>query len=103
VAWACLDHTKFNLNPSNRLATLHQRYSQTERQDRQRSDSVGRTVLQTVAQKSRGALYFARFESIVAYTLSLAHRKNVACLGLPRFSFAIARSRFRFGVYKVAR
>ena len=39
--------TKWNLDPSNRLATIHQRY----RQDRQRSDSIRRTVLQTVAQK----------------------------------------------------
>jgi len=42
---------KFHLDPSNRLATIHQRYRQTDRQDRQRSDSIGRTVLQTVAQK----------------------------------------------------
>jgi len=33
------------------LATVHQRHRQTG-QDRQRSDSIGRTVLQTVAQKS---------------------------------------------------
>jgi len=47
-------HAKFHLDPSNRLATIHQRYSQTgqtDRQDRQRIDSIGRTVLQTVAQK----------------------------------------------------
>jgi len=46
---------KFRLDPSNRLATVHERYRQTDRQtdrqDIQRSDSVGRTVLQTVAQK----------------------------------------------------
>ena len=55
---------KFHLDPSNRLATIHQRYRQTDRQDltgqdrtgsqtddRQRSDSIGRTVLQTVARK----------------------------------------------------
>ena len=30
---------------------MHQRHRQTDRQDRQRSDSIGRTVLQTVAQK----------------------------------------------------
>jgi len=38
----------------NRLATVHQRYrqtGQTERHTGQRPDSVGRTVLQTVAQK----------------------------------------------------
>jgi len=37
-------HAKLHLDPSNRLATIH-------RQDRQRSDNIGRTVLQTVAQK----------------------------------------------------
>jgi len=47
---------KFRLDPFNRLATVHERYRQTDRQtDRtgQRTDSVGRTVLQTVAQKLR--------------------------------------------------
>jgi len=34
-------------DPSNRLATIRQRY----RQDRERSDSIGRTVLEMVAQK----------------------------------------------------
>jgi len=38
---------KFHLDPSNRLATLHQR---TDRQTGQQTDSVGRTVLETVAQ-----------------------------------------------------
>jgi len=37
---------KFDLDPFNRLATVHERYRQTG----QRSDSVGRTVLQTVAR-----------------------------------------------------
>ena len=41
---------KCHLDPSSRLATIHQRY----RQDTQRSDSIGRTVLQTVAQKPFG-------------------------------------------------
>ena len=40
-------HAKFRLDPSNRLATVQERYRQT---DRQRTDSIGRTVLQTVAQ-----------------------------------------------------
>jgi len=44
-------YTKWHLHPSNRLATIHQGYRQ-DRQDRQRSDSIGRTVLQTVAQKT---------------------------------------------------
>jgi len=34
-------HAKFNLDPCNRLATIHQRYRQTG----QRPDSTGRTVL----------------------------------------------------------
>jgi len=48
-------HVKFHLNPSDHLVTIHQRHRQTDRQDRQtdrqRSDSIGRTVLQTVAHK----------------------------------------------------
>jgi len=43
----CHLHAKFHLDPSSRLATVHQRY----RQDRQLSDSVGWTILQMVAQK----------------------------------------------------
>jgi len=45
---------KFHVDPSNRLATVHQRYRQTDRtrQDRQDNGPIaGRTVLQTVAQK----------------------------------------------------
>ena len=48
---------EFHLDPSNRLATVHDRHrqdrqtGQTRQTDRQRSDSIGRTVLQTVAQK----------------------------------------------------
>jgi len=38
------------IDPFNRLATIYQRYRQ-DRTDRQRSDSIGRTVLQTVAKK----------------------------------------------------
>jgi len=46
---------KFHLDPSNRLVTVHQRHKQTGvdrqyRRDRQRPGSIGRTVLQTVAQ-----------------------------------------------------
>jgi len=42
---------KSHLDPSNRLATVHERHGQTDRQtgqdrtDRQRTDSIGRTVL----------------------------------------------------------
>jgi len=48
---------KFHLDPSNRLATVHQCYrqerqtEQTDRQTGQWSGSIGRTVLQMVAQK----------------------------------------------------
>jgi len=31
-------HAKFHLDPSNRLATIHQRHRQTDRQDRQTTD-----------------------------------------------------------------
>jgi len=45
-------HAKFHLDPSSRLATIHDVTDRTGRQtDRQRSDSIRRTVLQTVAQK----------------------------------------------------
>ena len=48
-------HAKFHLDPSNRLATVDQRYTQDrtgqDMTDRQRTDSIGRTVLQTVAPK----------------------------------------------------
>jgi len=47
-------HAEFHLDPSNRLATVHECHRQnrqTDRQDRQRTDSIGRTVLQTVSQK----------------------------------------------------
>jgi len=44
---------RFYLDPSSRLATIHQRHRyRTDRQTGQRSDSIGRTVLQTVAQKT---------------------------------------------------
>ena len=48
-------HAKLHPDPSNRLATIHQRHRETDRQTGQRSDSIGRTVLQTVAQKSHGS------------------------------------------------
>jgi len=50
-------HAKFRLDPFNRLTSVHQRHrqtghtGQTGQTDRQRTDSIGRTVLQTVAQK----------------------------------------------------
>ena len=54
-------HAKFHLHPTNRLATVHERYRQTDRQDRQRGqriDSIGRTVLQMVAQKTKVLIIF---------------------------------------------
>ena len=43
-------HARFHLDPLNLLATVA--YTNiTDRQDRQRSDSIRRIVLQTVAQK----------------------------------------------------
>jgi len=41
---------KFRLDPFKRLAKVHERYRQTDRTG-QHIDSIGRTVLQTVAQK----------------------------------------------------
>ena len=60
-------HAKFHLNPCNHLATIHQRHRQTDRTDRQWSDSIGRTVLQTVAQ-NRFAL---RYRTVVLSCLSV--------------------------------
>jgi len=53
-AYVC---AKFHLDPSNRWATIHQRHRQTDMTGqtgqtvRQRTGSIGRIVLQTVAQK----------------------------------------------------
>jgi len=41
---------KFHLDPWNRLA-IYTNVTEKDSTDRQRSDSIGRTVLQTVAQK----------------------------------------------------
>jgi len=53
---------KFRLDMSIRLTTIHQHYRQTDqdRQDRQRSDSIGRTVLETAAQKRLKTMLFDR-------------------------------------------
>ena len=55
----------FYPDPSNRLVTIHQCHRQTDRTDRQRTDSIRRTVLQTVAQKiqSRSTSQFLRNKS----------------------------------------
>jgi len=42
---------KFHLDPSNRLATIHQRHRQTGQTGRRSNSTAGRTVLQTVAPK----------------------------------------------------
>jgi len=48
---------KFHLDPSNHLATIHQHHRQTGQRDRQKqSDSIGQTILQTVAQKLSAVL-----------------------------------------------
>jgi len=55
-------HAKFHLHPSNYLATIHQRYIQVRqagRQDNGWSDSTGRTVLQTVTQKTLNLMLVA--------------------------------------------
>jgi len=53
-------HAKFHLDPFNRLATI-QFADVTDRQDRQRSDSIGRAVLQTTT-------VFHRFEYITTFS-----------------------------------
>jgi len=57
MAWAESHlHAKFHLDSFNRLAEIHQRYREDRTgQDRQQSDIIGRTVLQTVALKT---IYF---------------------------------------------
>jgi len=46
-------HAKLDFDPSNCLGTTHQRHRQTGQTDRQRTDSTGQTVLETVTQKWR--------------------------------------------------
>ena len=59
VAWAeAYLRTTWYPDPCNRLSTIHQRHRQTG-QDRQRSDSIGRTVLQTVAPKAETRIQLA--------------------------------------------
>ena len=57
-------HAKFHLDPYNCLATIQQRHRQT---DRQRSDSIGRTVLQTVAKKHNNYLLNIEQQSPTLY------------------------------------
>jgi len=54
VAWAVAYlRTKWHLDPSNHLATIH---NITDRRDRQLSNTVGRTILQTITQKYEGSV-----------------------------------------------
>jgi len=62
----------FVLIRPNSLATVHERHIQTDRtdrQDRQRTDSIGRTVLQTVTQKSEASVRLSLLHSQRALTL----------------------------------
>jgi len=49
-------HAKFHLDPSNRLDTVQKRHRQTG-QDRQRTDSIGRTVFGRPFVKRFGVCY----------------------------------------------
>jgi len=60
-------HAKFHLDPSNRLATVHERHIQDRQTERQRTDSIGRTVLQTVAQKCYANLH--RISNLLSVSL----------------------------------
>ena len=68
---------KFRLDLSNRLATIHQRHRQTG----QRTDSIGRTVLQTVAQKCLYLTLHAIYSDACRYyskvTLTLYTRQSL--------------------------
>jgi len=37
-------HAKFHLDPTSRLATVHQRHRQTDIEDRQRCDSINQEI-----------------------------------------------------------
>jgi len=56
-------HAKFHLDPSNHLTTVHECRRQ-DRTDRQWTDSIGRTVLQTVAQKLHTTIFFRASGSV---------------------------------------
>jgi len=76
-------HAKFHLDPSNSLATIHQRYRQTDRQDRQRTDSIGRTVLQTVAQKRLRPLPKKGAEPPPKFSANFYCAQTAACIRMP--------------------
>jgi len=73
-------HANFYLDQSKRLATVHQRHRQAD--TGQRSDGIGRTVLQTVAQKrhvetSRNFLY------MLSVSVSWSSGDSAICYLLP--------------------
>ena len=76
-------HAKFHLVPSNHLATVHQRHRQdrqTGQTDRQWSDSIGQTVLQTVAQQSKHWLTYLHanyYIEMVSLKYLPAHTKQM--------------------------
>jgi len=64
-------HSRFHLDASNRLDTIHQLQTgqdrtdrQTDRHDRQRSDIIGQTILQTVAQKINAIKIATQMQSL---------------------------------------
>jgi len=72
-------HAEFHLDPSNRLATVHERHRQnrqTDRQDRQRTDSIGRTDLQTVSQKVKEHNIIATIKPYVKKYKTTQHKNK---------------------------
>jgi len=84
-----LPPAKFHLDPSNRLATIYQHYMNTGQTARQRTDSTGRTVLQTVAKKSTIG-YMISSMNIAAIMrrrkLIGQHRSGLWTMSIPRTS-----------------
>ena len=75
----CAPLAKFHLDPSNRLATIHQRYRQTDRQDRQRTNSIARTVLQIVAQKSvKISQSYSQTQNVMFFMVHCVHFANTS-------------------------
>ena len=84
-------HAKFHLDPSNRLATIHQH---PDIQDRQRSDSIGRAVLQTVAQKLIDYKTFVRLQLIWLITYLFRYHKSYPKNEKPHLCYYPIRSVF---------
>jgi len=87
-------HAKFHLEPSNRLATIH--WLQTG-QDRQQSNSIGRTILQTVGvTPKRQVRFINKYNSLQDYTFSTQYTLmkhpsvgQLHCTGFFAFIFKI--------------